>query len=63
MALNKAFNGVLSATNRAVRWSFSIWGPTNKKRKTYAKQIPTLKKPSFPTLRKFGFLFVQAKLF
>lgn len=30
-------------------------GPTSKTRKTYAKQISTLKKPIFPTLRKFGF--------
>lgn len=30
-----------------------------KMRKTYAKQNSTSKKPSFPTLRKFGFLIIQ----
>src|SRR5699024_962296 len=32
-------------------------GPTNKKRKTYAKQHKTHVKPIFPTLRKFRLLF------
>ncbi|MRX57069.1 hypothetical protein GJU41_24345, partial [Bacillus idriensis] len=29
---------------------FAFWGPTNKTRKTYAKQISTWRKPIFPTL-------------